>query len=245
MPEVHHTLIIGDSIANALYDALFTIPGTGAIWRDVWETSPISPEFWAKDVDLAMRDIANGVDGKVPDKLPDTVLVSLGRQEILGEPQGASVASLKPVSDDTARLVDALRAQKLKVLWILPPAIKGEGVTRDVIAQALAAKGVRVFPAQHSFDDPSARGEAPKDLPKDTAQRMADLIATWAPLRPIDVPIMQRHPDTAEEQPSGGGLVTGFSNRLSGMSTGGKVALVGGAALLLGGAVYFGYKRSG
>lgn len=245
MADVHHTLIIGDSIGNALYNALFTIPGTGAIWKDIWETSPISPEFWAKDVDLALRDIAKGTDGKAPDKLPDTVLVSLGRQEILGEPQGASVATLKSVSDDTGRLVDALRAQKLKVLWILPPAIKGEGVTRDVIAQALAAKGVRVFPAQHSFEDPSARGEGPKDLPAETAQRMADLIATWAPLRSLAVPIVQRHPEA--EQPSRGGLVTGFfsNGALVGMSTGGKVALVGGVALLLGGAAYLGYKRYG
>lgn len=242
-----HTLIIGDNIGKALYDALFTIPGTGAIWQDIWTGATIRPDFWASEVGSALQEIAKGVNGKAPDSLPDTVLVSLGRQEILGEPKGASVADLKSISDDTGRLVDALRALKLKVLWVLPPAIKGEGVTRDVIAQALAAKGVRAFPAQHSFEDPSARGENPKELPVDTVQRMADLIATWAPLRSLAVPIVQRHPEIPAEQPSGGGLVTGlFSNvAMAGMSTGGKVALVGGVALLLGGAAYLGYKRYG
>src|SRR6187399_1722575 len=87
------TLIIGDEEALGLFNALKRLPAAldpGPLWIRWRRFSDI--EWWAKrhEIKEAIDDIAHPKGGvSPPDRLPDTVLIALGRREILTEPDAS------------------------------------------------------------------------------------------------------------------------------------------------------------
>lgn len=231
-----HTLILGDEIGRGLYDALQEIPGTGAIWQDTSDGSDVARWANSDEASRVLDRISKGVDSHVPDRMPDTVIVSLGRAEILTEPAKGDPEGGKQIAADVASFVDQLQKLGLKVLWVLPPASQNEGAWRGVIAKALADKGVRVFPAQHSFTDPQAhgQGQTPVPIPTATLEQMAALLATWAPLGAPQIPIGPRRPSSA--------IAPGY---LASLSRPAKVGIGVAVVALLGSAAYAGWRKYG
>jgi hypothetical protein len=233
------TLLIGDEIVRQLDIALRTIPGTLPIWRS-WRRGP-TIEWWANgdELDATIKGISEGVDGAAPEKLPDTVVVSLGRVEILTEPNDVTQKDLDVVTASVAKLVERLKALGLKVLWLLPPAAKSEGKVRAAIAKTLADKGVRAFPADRKWMDPSPHGGPPIDLPETTINEIAALLATWGPVgSPRAGPLGPRHQSLEEGVFAGTFSPSSVRTSLSNLSRPAKWGLALGALVLGGGIVY-------
>lgn len=227
-----HTLIIGDDIGGGLYDSLFKIPGTGALWRDIWSNRAIRAWADGNELRAALDQIANPGKGETPpDTLPNVVLISLGRQEIIGETDSSDQKDLTELAKDVGRVVDATKAAKLTPLWILPPQIKGEkGAVRATIEKALADKGVRAFHANQTFNDPSTRGKDAAPISTDTYDKMADLVAAWAPLGTSHAgPVLTYIGDTSPASVGGW---------WSSLSVPAKLAVGVSGLALLGGAAY-------
>lgn len=185
------TLIIGDEEAIGLFDALKRLPAAldpGPMWLRAYPAS--SMQWWAEhqEVKGALDDIANPKNVAAPDRPIDTVLVALGRQEVLTEPDSPDQKDIDLIVGDAVALVDQIQALgKYKVAWIMPLFAGKEGKTRAALDAALRKKGIAMMPTiyhpRDHLSDPSVRGEYPKDIPAATFDMLARLAQAGVPLR--------------------------------------------------------------
>jgi hypothetical protein len=248
------TLIIGDEEAKGLFDGLKRLPSAldpGPLWlrsRPHTSIQAWAEHHWIKD---ALEEIANPKGVSPPDRPIDTILVALGRGQVLAEPDKVDQKLVDLVVGDALALVDQIGALgKFKVVWIMPLFAQNEGKTRAAIDAALRAKGVSMMPTIYGsrdwFADPSARGAYPKDIPSQTFDVLARFVQAGVPLRGPKPP-PGAPPSTGAPADGPGGVITdaytASVDAVRGMSTGVKVA---GVLVLLGlgvGATYAATRR--
>lgn len=252
------TLIIGDEEAAGLFNALKRLPAAlnpGPLWLQARPGS--SMQWWAEHHEIkdALDKIANPPGLPPPDRPVDTILVVLGRGEVLTEPDNVAQKDVDLVVGDALALVDQIQALgKYKLVWVMPLFAAKEGKTRAAIDAAFRKKGVAMLPTVYAdalirgqLADPSARGELPpKDIPSSTFDLLARLVQAGAPLRgPRPAPGAPPPTGTPAEG-SGGAITDAYTASVDAVRGMSKTAKVVGVLALLGlgvGATYAATRR--
>ena len=211
------TLIIGDEEAVGLFNALKRLPAAldpGPLWL---RSHPFSDmQWWAEHQEIkdAIEDIAHPKGGvSAPERLPDTVLVALGRREILTEPDAVAQKDVDLVVGDALAVVAQIRAlspalnlepgKALKIVWVMPLFANNEGKTRAALDAAFRANGISMVPTIFSprdqLQDPNTRLMVPpKEIPDSTFDLLARLVQAAVPLRGPKVPSPPAVPSAPE-----------------------------------------------
>lgn len=250
------TLIIGDEEAVGLFNALKRLPAAldpGPMWLRSRKAS--SMQWWAEHSEIqdALNDIANPKNGSPPDRPIDTILVALGRGEVLTEPDKVEQKLVDLVVGDATALVDQIQGLgKFKLVWIMPLFAQKEGKTRAAIDAALRKKGVSMVPTIYAprdyLQDPAVRGELPpKEIPSSSFDYLARLVQAAVPLRPPrTAPTPGAPGPLAPPAEPGGAISEAYTSSLEavrGLSTGAKLAALVTVVAVGTGAVYVATRR--
>lgn len=178
-----NTLLVGDEIAIGMDPWLRQIPGTLPILLQGLPASRLTDwaglPLFADAIDQA--DEQQTKQNKPPIKW-NLVIVSLGRREILQPDPKADIGA------EVAAVLKTIRNKlpSAKIVWVLPPAIFGEGDARSRIMAALSQAGIRTENMGRfaSVSDDNADMDHPNvaNIPAEKYEKMAAILNNWIPL---------------------------------------------------------------